>query len=97
MTATITYLADRQPISRPLPVPSMMPPLTVMVVTLQRDHVSALTWRELVALHRAAWCVAKGEDADDQEHVEQMRRVHPIWTRIMGSELGDMTPGERNR
>ena len=96
MTATVVYLNDRQPISRPLPAPSM-PSLATMVLTLQRDYVSALTWRELVALHRAAWCVAKGEDADDQEHVEQMRRVHPIWTRIMGSELGDMTPGERNR
>ena len=85
MTATITYLADRQPISRPLPVPSM-PPLTVMVVTLQRDHVSALRWRELVALHRAAWCVAKGEDADPIEQIEQMQRIHPVWIRVMQPE-----------
>ncbi len=82
MTATITYLADRQPISRPLPVPSMTS-LSTMVLTLGRDHLKNLTWRETARVHRAFYTLLKGEDADDQEHIEQMRKVHPIWVRIM--------------
>ena len=63
-----------------------MPSLATMVVTLQRDHLSELTWREQARLARAAWAVMKGDDADPQEKVEQMHRIHPIWWRIMGTE-----------
>ncbi len=83
MTATITYLADRQPISRPLPIPAI-PPLDVMVLTLQREHLEKLTWREKARLHRAMWTLAKGDDADSQEEIEQIAKIHPIWIRVMG-------------
>jgi len=81
MTAQVIFLADRQPKTRPLPMPAC-PKLDVMVITLQRDHCYELTFRERVRLFRAWWIANQGDDADPAEVVEQMQIVHPIWKRF---------------
>lgn len=65
-----------------LPLIPAMPSLVSLVVTLQRNYVAQLTWRELINLHRAAWHVAKGEDADEVLQVFYLKQVHKIYLRV---------------
>ena len=85
MTATITYLADRQPISRPLPKVTM-PNLVTMVTTL-KHHSHKLWGYELLELHHADLACVMGEDADPQVEEYWMRRIHPVWVRVMANAV----------
>jgi hypothetical protein len=66
----------------PVSILPVMPSLTCMVITLQREHFHKLTFRERARLFRATYIVMQGDDADPQTQVEHMRQVHPIWLRM---------------
>ena len=65
------------------------PNLPTMVRTLQCAHLHKLNFRERARLEWAAYSVMRGRDADPKERDEQVRRVYPIWQRIMGPEPED--------
>ena len=64
------------------------PNLPTMVRTLQCAHLHKLNFRERARLELAAYSVMRGRDADPTERAAQVRRIYPIWRRIMGPELG---------
>lgn len=82
MSAQIIIFPRHCPAYPPMAMPSV-PPLAVMVITLQREHLHKLTFREKARLLRAAYVVIQGDDAAPETQVEQMARIHPIWKRIM--------------
>lgn len=66
-----------------LPEP-LVPSLATMTITLQRNHLHALTFRERFDLFSASMHLMMGDD--EGEHIKHMERVHRIWVRVMGSE-----------
>lgn len=70
---------------RPEPAPLLptIPSLTVMVLTLTRDHMHKLTLMERFDLLIASWVVIRGDDADPKTQVRHMRIIYPIFQRVV--------------
>lgn len=60
------------------------PTLVSMVLTLQRDNLRALSWRERAFLHRVSVALLIGSDADQEWAAEHLDRIAKLWRRVTG-------------
>lgn len=76
------------------PLRPRVPTLQVMVITLQRNHLPALTHRQRIQLNRAAEWLMLGADGacDWRDGVRHLRSIHAIWSQVHGEPQPSEVP-----